>query len=344
MRSILFALLAISAHAAPQGPISSLPASYTSSSSTPATTTSTDTSPAPSQTYPVLSLAEPADNCTCGYSIQSLGGAYYPFRYSFTPSSLADGPMTSPNDLLQYGLKINDGKHAGAEGINGAQCWGRYRNVKIEEGDLVLTVPGGQKLSADMDCAEITHNVSTFGGVFQAEATLSDVAGTCEAFWLNHTIADTYADEVDIDILTGKLQSDGIYYVNWPPFGNPNDPSSLVPDYTRVAPFPGLATRSPTSSYNNYTIVWLADPLGQNATLRYYNGEAQGNPRGNLPAHAMEYNINAWTNGDASWSAGPPTADSELRVKSILLYYKTETVKAIGDLSADCSSLDVCKI
>ncbi|ODN74721.1 hypothetical protein L202_07050 [Cryptococcus amylolentus CBS 6039] len=347
----LFILLAVSSRAVPQGwhPSHShshtpTPSTSISSTTTTASTTSSYTPPAPSQTYPVLNLAGPPENCTCGYAVQSLGGPYYPFRYTFTPSSLDDGTMTSPDDLLQYGLKINDGKHAGGEGEDGAQCWGRYQNVRIEGDDLVLTVPGGQTLGPDMDCAEVTHNVSTFGGVYQAEAKLSDVAGTCEAFWLNHTIADTFADEVDIEILTGKLESDGIYYTNWPPFGNPNDPSSLISNYTQTVPFPGLDTRSPTSTYNNYTIVWQADRLGQNGTLRYYNGEAQEDPRTNLPAHAMDYNINAWSNGAPGWSAGPPTADSELRVKSILLYYQTETVKSIGDISAECSSSDVCKI
>ncbi|WVQ81453.1 hypothetical protein IAT38_003577 [Cryptococcus sp. DSM 104549] len=311
---------------------------------TAASTTASSTSTGAYQPYPTLSLSEPAANCSCGYSVQSLGGTYFPYRFAFAFSSETDRVISGVGDpLSEKGWVINDGRHAGGEGPNGTQCWGRAENLRIDAGDLVLRVPGGQELGGDMDCAEISHGESVTMGVFQAEAKISEIAGTCEAFWLNHTIADTFADEVDIEILTGKIESDGIYFTNWPAFGNPNEPSTLQSNYTQV-PFPDLANCDPTQTYNNYTIVWLSERNGRNSTTRYYNGVAQDSPTTNLPVHPMNYTINNWMNGAQGWSGGPPTEDADLRVKNVILYYRTETASSIGDLSSLCSSNDVCKV
>ncbi|WVQ79467.1 hypothetical protein IAT38_001566 [Cryptococcus sp. DSM 104549] len=290
-----------------------------------------------------LTLSAPTEDCSCGYTISSLNDVFFPYTFSFAFSSETDRTLSGPDDLSDKGWIVNEGRHAGGEGENGNQCWGRYGNMAIESGDLVLTVPGGQELSSNMSCAEISYGEAVTGGVFQTEAMISNVAGTCEAFWLNHTIADMYADEVDIELLTGKLESDGIYYTNWPPFGNPNDPTTLQSNYTQV-PFPDMTSNDPTSTYNNYTIVWLNGDDGQNATMRYFNGAQHDSPTTNLPVHPMNFTINNWMNGAAGWSGGPPTEDAHLRVKNVILYYKTESVATMIDLSSSCTTDDVCKV
>ncbi|WVN91084.1 uncharacterized protein L203_106331 [Cryptococcus depauperatus CBS 7841] len=289
-----------------------------------------------------LKLDEPQGDCKCGYSISSLGDIYFPYHFSFAFSSEKDRVFGSEKELSDKGWVVNEGRHAGGEGDSGL-CLGRYKNLAIEKGDLVLTVPGGQTLNKNMGCAEIAHNAAVFGGVFQTEAMISPVAGTCEAFWLNHTIPTQYADEVDIEILTGKIQSDGIYYTNWPPYGDPNNPSTMKSEFTK-APFPDLTNNDPTKTYNNYTIVWLNGDGGKNETSRYFNGKFNQSPVANLPVHAMSFTINNWSNGSPGWSGGPPKEDAHLRVKSVILYYKTEEVGTMEKLDKGCTKEKVCKV
>lgn len=127
-----------------------------------------------------LVLSNPSDDCKCGYSISSLNGEYFPFRFAYTFSALSDGD--AKDGLAAAGWVVNDGKYVGGA-ANGNRCWGNLKNVHIDSGDLVLTVPKNQRANPHMECAEIAFNeTNLFEGVFQTEALLSGVDGTCQAF------------------------------------------------------------------------------------------------------------------------------------------------------------------
>ncbi|OWZ65739.1 hypothetical protein AYX15_02804 [Cryptococcus neoformans] len=284
-----------------------------------------------------LVLSNPSDDCKCGYSISSLNDEYFPYKFAYTFSALSDG--NARDGLAAAGWVVNDGKYVGGA-ANGNRCWGNKDNVNIDSGDLVLTVPKDQTASPNMECAEIAFNeTNLFEGVFQTEALLSGVDGTCQAFWLNHSIATQYADELDIEVISSTIDSDGVWYSNWPPNGDPNNPDSLTSAHTNV-PFPGININDPRKTYNNYTIAWLSS-----STTRYYNGAKQDSPIDNQPEHNMIFTINNWSNGGTGWTHGPPTGeDSNLRVKSVLLYYRTQDVQDMATLDSSCTDSDVCKV
>lgn len=127
-----------------------------------------------------LVLSNPSEDCKCGYSISSLNDEYFPFKFAYTFSALSDGD--AKDGLAAAGWVVNDGKYVGGA-ANGNRCWGNKGNVNIDSGDLVLTVPKNQKANPHMECAEIAFNeTNLFEGVFQTEALLSGVDGTCQAF------------------------------------------------------------------------------------------------------------------------------------------------------------------
>lgn len=127
-----------------------------------------------------LVLSNPSDDCKCGYSISSLNDEYFPYKFAYTFSALSDG--NARDGLAAAGWVVNDGKYVGGA-ANGNRCWGNKDNVNIDSGDLVLTVPKDQTASPNMECAEIAFNeTNLFEGVFQTEALLSGVDGTCQAF------------------------------------------------------------------------------------------------------------------------------------------------------------------
>lgn len=127
-----------------------------------------------------LVLSNPSGDCKCGYSISSLNDEYFPYKFAYTFSALSDGDAT--DGLAAAGWVVNDGEYVGGA-ANGNRCWGNKDNVNIDSGDLVLTVPKDQTASPNMECAEIAFNeTNLFEGVFQTEALLSGVDGTCQAF------------------------------------------------------------------------------------------------------------------------------------------------------------------
>ncbi|WVO24793.1 uncharacterized protein IAS62_006170 [Cryptococcus decagattii] len=181
-------------------------------------------------------------------------------------------------------------------------------------------------------------------------------------YWLNHSISTQYADELDIEVISSTIDTDGVWYSNWPPNGNPNNPDGLTSAHTHV-PFPDISTNDPRKTYNNYTIAWLSS-----STTRYYNGVKQDSPTENRksytlnsllktgqlicptyefvePEHTMIFTINNWSNGGTGWTHGPPTGeDSDLRIKSVLLYYRTQDVWDMAALDSSCTDSDVCKV
>ncbi|KIR56786.1 hypothetical protein I315_00973 [Cryptococcus gattii Ru294] len=89
----------------------------------------------------------------------------------------------------------------------------------------------------------------------------------------------------------------------------------------------------------------ITGPLTEISTTRYYNGAKQDSPTENQPEHTMIFTINNWSNGGTGWTHGPPAGeDSNLRVKSVLLYYRTHDVRDMAALDSSCTVSNVCKV
>ncbi|WWC91383.1 uncharacterized protein L201_006327 [Kwoniella dendrophila CBS 6074] len=297
------------------------------------------------------------ENCDCGYKVSGLGDIYMPFKFQFNFSSIPDSAAFSgEDDLKEFGWRINQGHHVGGPSSNGTkwdgtklipeniyQCLGDPSSLSVKNGNLQLIVKGGQTPSDHMNCPEIIHNNETLYGIFQSEIQFSDVTGTCQAFWLNHTIAGQYADELDIEVLGGAINkpndnqpNPGLWSTNWDPNGNPNDPlnltrSSGANDNFLPTPFPN----DPTKGFNTYTIAWVPGEYSP----RYYNGQEVNSPTLYNAIHPQELTVNNWSNHVKGWSGEVPQEDSIMLVKSVLFYYRTEQFQSLPE---GCKAEDVC--
>ncbi|WRT68892.1 uncharacterized protein IL334_005874 [Kwoniella shivajii] len=318
-----------------------------------------NTPAAPSVIPSTLELKEPSKKeCGCGYNVSAFGGFYMPYRFAFDFSTVEDKDFTGPDDLLEYGFRINKGHHVGGPSSTGTsetgesepinQCLGDPSSVSFNNGSLLLTMKANQVLSGEMKCPEVIHNNSTLYGIFQSEIQLTDTPGTCQAMWLNHTDSAAWGDELDIEVIGGAILSPnaqktppGLYSSNWDPMGDPNFPldSTKLPHTfgkdgnKQPDPFPS----DPTGDFQKFAIAWLPGDYSP----RYYNGKEIGSPKQYNAIHPQELSINNWSNGSPGWSAGPPTQDSKMRVRSVLFYYRTEEQQ---DLIQGCKLEDICEV
>ncbi|ODO01646.1 hypothetical protein I350_06470 [Cryptococcus amylolentus CBS 6273] len=163
------------------------------------------------------------------------------------------------------------------------------------------------------------------GGVFTLEAQLGSVEGTCQSIFTYTQSTDVGSDEQDIEMLGQSLLTPGpigvdpgIQLTNW-------NPTNASESEETTTPFPNDST----TSYHNYTIGWL--PGG---TKYYYDASVN-------PSYVI---INNWSNGNPNFTAGPPTADVDLRIKSVAFYYQTETLDRYPAYPDGCSEADACVV
>ncbi|WVQ64161.1 uncharacterized protein L199_002323 [Kwoniella botswanensis] len=314
-----------------------------------------------SGSHPTFEFKQPdKEDCKCGYKVSGLGDIYMPFKFQFNFSDIGDaGPFSGPDDLKQYGWRINQGHHAGGPSSNGTvwdaasgklvdepiyQCLGYPESVSVQGGNLHLTMKGGQTPSGEMKCPEIIHDNATLYGIFQADIQLDNTPGTCQAFWMNHTIPGQYADELDIEALGGSMLEPtteqplpGLWSTNWEPNGNPNEP--LVLNHTTgtdgksPTPFPN----DPTADFNSYIIAWVPGEYSP----RYYNGKEIASPSQFNAIHPQEATFNNWSNNNKWWSGLVPQSDVTMKVRSVLFYYRTEEIQSLID---GCKEEDVCTV
>ncbi|MCJ1243780.1 hypothetical protein MMC30_000977 [Trapelia coarctata] len=172
--------------------------------------------------------------------------------------------------------------------------------VAISEGTLQLKVPGGQNTSPIHGSEVQTAFQDILYGSVRTTVQVSDIGGTCHGMFY-------YKDdnqETDIEILTADLSS-GAHYTN-----QPNTPGQM--STTATHPLPANAT----VVMHEHRLDWLP---GQ--TVYYLDGVQTKVLTSNVPSDPGSWLWNNWSNGDPKWSAGPPEADSILKIEKIVMYF-----------------------
>lgn len=106
---------------------------------------------------------------------------------------------------------------------------------------------------------------------------------------------------------------------------------------TTIVPFPS----PPTIAFHNYTLSWPSTNAANRSTRYYFDDQliksydkwASVNPSGAY--------INNWSNGQKSFTQGPPEGDAVLKVKSLAWYYSTAQVQ---ELPVGCTMQEVCRV
>jgi hypothetical protein len=77
-----------------------------------------------------------------------------------------------------------------------------------------------------------------------------------------------------------------------------------------------------------------------------FDGKLLPSPKQYSSTHASSFIINHWSNGEAGWSAGPPTEDATIYIKKVVAYYDKPAAIAEGSdvLKDTCDRARSCKV
>jgi hypothetical protein len=180
------------------------------------------TAPAEKQTTLSTQKITSQESC-CGYTITNRGNAYFRYQHMIDFSTMA-----SADEIVGKGWEISNGGQGGAlNEKTGQSPIASKNNVQIIPGEgIALKVPGKQdspthwiiaylstsptaqnKDAASFTSAEIVFPDVALGGIWEIEAKLTAVKGTCMGFFTYHADHETlgWHDEQDIEILGVSL-------------------------------------------------------------------------------------------------------------------------------------------
>ncbi|KAI1106880.1 glycoside hydrolase family 16 protein [Jackrogersella minutella] len=284
-------------------------------------------------------------NCECGYSIITASdNKQYLFtdlfesdfvhlditdgpqgygEYGWAPqdfnmsSEVARGPygeLYTPQNVISN--NIADEQVFSGTGTKGGDA-GLNLVVKSEIRDGMVT-------GADVS----TTNLHYFHGTFRAGIKVTDIPGTCSAFfwYMNDT------QEIDIEFLSWEFNRDNnTFPVNLVLQSQESKDAgfdaSKTGDFKKVnLPF------DPTAAFHEYRIDFLPDRVrfyADAALLAEMNGTGVPSTAGNLQ-------VSHWSNGNAGWSQGPPGADATTTVSYVKAYFNSSLESRQDDFRARC--------
>ncbi|OCF41374.1 hypothetical protein I317_04855 [Kwoniella heveanensis CBS 569] len=269
------------------------------------------------------------DGCSCGYTLTDYDNRYYPEKTVLHFSTVPDGA-----DLTQYGFYVNDGDSAGPASTTepGRRCVGSAENVYVQGGVLHLKVPAGQAGSTSPTGAELIFNPDVTGGLFVMEAQVDATPGTCMSIHTYTKVAGT-SDEIDIEVLGQTIFEDlppnfkGMGLSNYEPGGSKAGNHSEFPN-------------DPTQGFNRYGIGWFND----GPRFFYNDAPTAKQPEIKIPTNKCSIIINNWTNGDPTFTQGPPATDSILKVRKIEYYYSVGETTVYPALKDSCTVESACPV
>ncbi|KAK5663978.1 hypothetical protein OQA88_190 [Cercophora sp. LCS_1] len=281
-------------------------------------------------------------DCECGYSYR-LDRNSSSREYVFTEA-------TESNFARRHEEDIGDDTDWARQAFNlSAQlARGEYgemfdvRNIGLgsQEEGLVLTV-GSTTVQAMVPVAEIaTRRLDMLWGTFRASIKITDVPGTCTAFfwYLNDT------QEIDMEFLSKDFNaSNSSYPVNLVLQSREaalmGFDAATTGDFKKVyLPF------NPTTEFHEYRIDYLPGEV-----LFYADGEVLAQMDGPaVPTESGHLVLRHWSNGNRLWSGGPPTTDAAMEVKYVKAYFNSSSEQRGQDWAGRCKNAGapnaVCKI
>ncbi|KAJ9112085.1 hypothetical protein QFC22_006384 [Naganishia vaughanmartiniae] len=302
---------------------------------------------------PKLSAATPQtplpEGDCCGYIVTDRDNAYFRYR-----SILDFSSMSSLAEVEAAGWSVSHGWRAGGDSDSDPPQtpMADRKNVQIVKGKgLTLTVPA-QANGATFSVAEVVFDAPVFGGIFETNAQITQILGTCVGFFTYHADKKEdklgWEDEQDIEMLgeslfqAGSGGPGGMMLTNY----NPNTGEST----TNNKLFP--ANVDPSTTFHDYTISWF--PAGSNSntpkiTVYHFDGKPMAEKPGkSASTHPSRFIINHWTNGPNGWTGGPPNQDAVMTIKSVTMYYDEATlpIDATSTVSKDesCSKEKACRV
>ncbi|KAI0603495.1 glycoside hydrolase family 16 protein [Biscogniauxia sp. FL1348] len=294
---------------------------------------------------PVLFSRVLAD-CECGYSITTGSDNTQHLFTDLLESDFIHLDVTdSTNEYGQYGWapQVYNVSAAAARGTYGQAFVGANVVSNNIADDNVFTGEGsnggdaGLRLTVQSEVVDnmvTSSEISTTGlnyfyGTFRAGIKVTDVEGTCSAFfWYQN---DT--QEIDMEFLSAEFNRDnGTFPVNLvlqsKAASDAGYDASGTGDFRKVTlPF------DPTADFHEYRFDFLRDRV-----LFYADGgaplaELTGSGVPATPGHLL---LSHWSNGNPGWSRGPPRTDAVTTVSYVKAYYNSSLPARQADFEARC--------
>ncbi|KAI1469577.1 glycoside hydrolase family 16 protein [Daldinia caldariorum] len=205
-----------------------------------------------------------------------------------------------------------------------------YNGTGPRGGDAGLELVVGSEIENGMvPCADAsTTDAHYFHGTFRAGIKVTDVPGTCSAFfwYMNDT------QEIDIEFLSSEFdRSNSTFPVNLvlqsEESKNNGFDASGTGDFRKIhLPF------DPTEDFHEYRIDFLPDRV-----LFYADAQLLAEMNGTgVPSTPGNLQLSHWSNGNAGWSQGPPKTDAATVVSYVKAYFNSSLASRHSDYAVRC--------
>ncbi|OTB04957.1 glycoside hydrolase family 16 protein [Hypoxylon sp. CI-4A] len=226
-----------------------------------------------------------------------------PFGESYTPQNVISNIIT---DQQVFG---GPGTSGGDAGLN-----------------LVVAseIRNGMVTSADVS----TTSTNYYHGTFRAGIKVTDVPGTCSAFfwYMNDT------QEIDMEFLSSEFnKSNNTFPINVVLQSQESKDKGY--DASKTGDFKKLNLPfDPTEAFHEYRFDFLP-----NKVLFYADAELLAEMNGSsVPSTSGNLQISHWSNGNAGWSQGPPKTDAVTTVSYIKAYFNSSLESRQDDFKERC--------
>ncbi|KAI1212223.1 glycoside hydrolase family 16 protein [Annulohypoxylon truncatum] len=185
-------------------------------------------------------------------------------------------------------------------------------------------IQDGMVTGADVSTTD-THY---FHGTFRAGIKVTDIPGTCSAFfwYMNDT------QEIDIEFLSWEFnRNNNTFPVNLVLQSQESKDAgfdaSKTGDFRKInLPF------DPTAAFHEYRIDFLPDRV-----LFYADAELLTEMNGTgVPTTAGNLQVSHWSNGNVGWSQGPPKSDATTTVSYVKAYFNSSLESRQDDYKMRC--------
>ncbi|KAK3950900.1 concanavalin A-like lectin/glucanase domain-containing protein [Pseudoneurospora amorphoporcata] len=285
-------------------------------------------------------------DCECGYQSDNLDGEYQDVFTDIIETNFARMPDISTNtDWLRQEFNVTRAKARGEYGEmfyvkDDVEYVDKVGNRASDGLQLLVRkdLVDGMVPVAEVDTARLDLSY----GTFRASMKLTDIPGTCAAFfwYFNDT------QEIDMEFLSKEFDhSKNTYPVNLvlqsrAAAAHGYDASQTDNFIKANLPF------DPTADFHEYRIDYNPSEIlfyADRVLLAKMNGSNVPSP--NSHGHLI---LSHWSNGNPKWSGGPPKKDAPLVIRYLKAYFNSTDPKRTQDWSDRCKNAkletSVCKI
>ncbi|KAF1943769.1 concanavalin A-like lectin/glucanase [Clathrospora elynae] len=285
--------------------------------------------------------------CECGYSINKTSDSQYAV---FTEVHENDFLHTSTEDYNEIGWQaqvynVTTAHSRGAYGKDmelGNIVANPLKDSKTWSGDskhggdagLQLWVRGEHQDGFIRGAEIVTARNDSLLGSFRVGLKLANSSGTCGAFFYFHNDSQ----EIDLEFLSHQFnQSQGavnLVLQSLDSVSKGYDAAGTGLFRTQHLPF------RPDEKFHEYRFDWLTDRVSF-----YVDGVFLYDMTEKIPVEGGSIFLNHWSNGDPSWSAGPPDQDTAMTVSYMKAYFNsTDTERSQNAYKKRCPVFDPAKV